>query len=247
MIDLEALARWMDQRALGRGPIEHVRPLSGGTQNVMLRYARDGREYVLRRPPAHPRSNSNEIMRREMRVLAALRDSDVPHARLIASSPEAEVLGCSFYLMEPVEGFNATVGLPPLHAGDAALRHGMGLALIDGLLRLGARGSSAAGLMDLGKVDGFLERQVAPLDEAARRLSGLCAGWPGAREIPGRRAHRRSGSSESPAERLHGRASCMATIISPTSCSATMARSSPRSSIGNWPRLASRCSIWGSC
>ena len=30
-----------------------------------------------------------------------------------------------FYLMEPVDGFNAGAGLPPLHASDAAVRYGM--------------------------------------------------------------------------------------------------------------------------
>jgi len=182
-IDLEALARWMDGKGLGRGSITQVRALSGGTQNIMLRFTRDERQYVIRRPPPHPRSSSDETMRREMRVLAALRDTDVPHARLIAASPEADVLGCSFYLMEPVEGFNATVGLPPLHAGDADIRHRMGLSLVDGLIRLARVDYRAAGLEGFGKTDGFLERQVSRWNG---QLAGYrdCAGWPGAGAIP---------------------------------------------------------------
>jgi aminoglycoside phosphotransferase (APT) family kinase protein len=184
LVDLESLARWMDDQALGRGPIADVRSLTGGTQNIMLRFTRDGRSYVLRRPPPHPRSNSDETMRREIRVLGALRDKDVPHARLIAASPSTEVLGCSFYLMEPVQGFNATVGLPPLHAGDAGVRHRMGLSLVDGLIRLARVDYRAAGLEGFGKTEGFLERQVSRWNA---QLAGYrdCTGWPGPAAIPG--------------------------------------------------------------
>jgi aminoglycoside phosphotransferase (APT) family kinase protein len=184
LVDIEALARWMDGQGLGRGPIHEVTALSGGTQNVMLKFKSADRHYVLRRPPPHPRSNSNETMRREMQVLAGLKGSDVPHARLIAACPDTDILGCSFYLMEPVEGFNATVGLPPLHAGDAGIRHRMGLSLIDGLVRLARVDYRAAGLEGLGKADGFLERQVP---RWSKQLAGYrdCAGWPGPDEIPG--------------------------------------------------------------
>ncbi len=60
---------------------------------------------------------SNEVLRREMRVLAALAGTDVPHPGLIAGCPDEAVLGgVVFYLMEPVDGFNPSVGLPELHA-----------------------------------------------------------------------------------------------------------------------------------
>ena len=36
----------------------------------------------------------------------------------------------------PVEGFNATRGLPALHAGDPAIRRGMGFAMVEGPLLL---------------------------------------------------------------------------------------------------------------
>src|SRR4051812_33151981 len=76
LVPLPALAAWMDEKGLGEGPIAHARQLAGGTQNILLRFTRAGREYVLRRPPKHLRANSNETMRREARVLAALRGTD---------------------------------------------------------------------------------------------------------------------------------------------------------------------------
>ncbi len=158
---MRAVERWMDEQGLGRGPIETVSPISGGTQNVMLRFERDGRPYVLRRGPEHLRPRSNDVIRRECRVLRSLSGTDVPHPPLIAACDDPSVLGDAvFYLMEPVDGFNASLALPPLHASDAAVRHEMGLRLVDALATLAEVDHEAVGLGDFGKPDGFLERQV---------------------------------------------------------------------------------------
>ncbi len=183
-VDLAAVAAWMDGKGLGAGPIENAVPLAGGTQNILLRFGRSGRTYVLRRPPPHLRANSNETMRREARVLGALAGTDVPHPGLIAACPEEDVIGAAFYLMEPVDGFNPTTGLPALHAGSEAIRRRMGLALVEGIAALGALDYRALGLDGLGKPDNYLERQVArwkaQLDSYAE-----FDGWTGPAEIPG--------------------------------------------------------------
>jgi aminoglycoside phosphotransferase (APT) family kinase protein len=160
IVDLDALARWMDARGLGDGAIADVERLGGGTQNVLLRFERAGRRYVLRRPPEHKRENSDETMRREARMLAALAGSDVPHPGLIAAEPTTDVLGAAFYLMEPVVGFHAPSGLPEPHRSDPALRHAMGLAMVDGIVALGAVDHEAVGLADFGRPERYLERQV---------------------------------------------------------------------------------------
>ena len=161
LVDLERLADWMDGQGLPGGPIEDAVLLAGGTQNVLLRFTRGGRDFVLRRPPPHPRSNSDETMRREARVLGAIADTDVPHPRLIAASAETDVIGVAFYLMEPIDGFNPTQGLPEYHRGDPEIRRAMGLSLVDAIAALGRVDHLSVGLADFGKPDGFLERQVA--------------------------------------------------------------------------------------
>lgn len=160
-VDLAALANWMDAQGLGAGPLEDVQRLAGGTQNILLKFSRDGRSYVLRRPPPVLRANSNETMRREARVLAALKGTTVPHPELIAASPDEGVLGAAFYLMEPIDGYNATTGLPEPFASSPTLRHQMGLSLVDGIAALGAQDYVALGLTGLGKPDNYLERQVS--------------------------------------------------------------------------------------
>jgi aminoglycoside phosphotransferase (APT) family kinase protein len=184
LVDLDRLKAWMDAKGLGGGEIECPALLAGGTQNVLLRFRRGERELVLRRPPARPRGDGNATILREVRVLAALAGTDVPHPRLIALCPSEEVLGAAFYLMEAVRGFNATVALPGPMAQDAALRRRMGFALVEGALALGRVDHAAAGLSDFGRPDGFLARQVSRWKgqlDSYREFQG----WPGPAGIPG--------------------------------------------------------------
>jgi aminoglycoside phosphotransferase (APT) family kinase protein len=159
-VDLARLAAWMDTQGLGSGSIEVPRLLTGGTQNILLRFRRNEREFVLRRPPANPRPQINRIMEREARVLRVLSSSSVPHPSLIAVCLDENVLGAVFYLMEPVEGFNATVSLPAPVRADGRIRHRMGIELVDALAALAAVDCNETGLSDFGRLDGFLERQV---------------------------------------------------------------------------------------
>jgi aminoglycoside phosphotransferase (APT) family kinase protein len=133
-VDLAALTGWMDSVGLESGRITGARAIGGGTQNIMVRFTRDAREFVLRRGPLHLRRATNDNLRREIRLITALAATDVAHPRLIAACTDESVLGGSvFYLMEPVDGFNAAVELPTLHASNSQLRYQMGLAMVDAL------------------------------------------------------------------------------------------------------------------
>ena len=179
LIDLKRLAGWMDERALGTGAIGEPVPLAGGTQNILVRFARGDREFVLRRPSRHLRANSNETMVREARVLGALAGTPVPHPGLIAGCADPGVIGAAFYLMEPIDGFNPGAGgLPPLHAGDRAMRRRMGFAMVDAILELGALDIDAVGLSDFGRTEGFLERQVPRWRKQLDSYAALPK-WPG--------------------------------------------------------------------
>jgi aminoglycoside phosphotransferase (APT) family kinase protein len=196
-VDLDTVADWMSEQGLGEGPLGEVSAVTGGTQNVMLRFTRGARPYVLRRGPRHLRTRSNSVILRETKVLAALAGSDVPHPHLIATCEDPNVLGDAvFYLMEPIDGFNAGEGLPPLHAGDPGIQFQMGLSMAEALAKLGAVDHVAVGLADFGKPDGFLERQVPRwLSELAgdsgHRAGVRLAGEPSAGKLDARHHARR--------------------------------------------------------
>ncbi|MFC9977648.1 phosphotransferase family protein [Spirillospora sp. NPDC127200] len=184
LVDLAVLTAWMDGQGLPGGPLEDLAPLAGGTQNVLLRFRRGGRDYVLRRGPKHLRARTNDVLRREARVLAALDGTDVPAPRIIAACPDETVMhGAVFYLMTPVEGFNASVSLPDLHKGDAGVRREMGLNAARSLAALGAVDHQAVGLAGFGKPEGFLERQVGRWT-AELESYGALDGYPGP-DVPG--------------------------------------------------------------
>ena len=117
-------------------------------------------------------------MRREARVLGALADTDVPHSRLIAAEGDIDVLGAAFYLMEPIEGFQATSGLPAFHASDPAVRRSMGFSFVDALLSLHAVDPSTKNLDGFGKPEGYLERQV-PRWQSQLESYNEMEGYPG--------------------------------------------------------------------
>lgn len=174
----------MDSQGLGEGAIERAERLAGGTQNILMRFDRAGRTYVLRRPPPVLRANSNDTMRREARMLAALDGSNVPHPGLIAACDDESVLGAVFYLMEPVDGYSATQGMPEPFVSSPELRHQMGLSMVDGIAALAAVDYRAVGLTGLGKPDNYLERQVSRWKAQLESYNEIPE-WDGRKDLPG--------------------------------------------------------------
>ncbi|MEE8473770.1 MAG: phosphotransferase family protein [Myxococcota bacterium] len=177
-IEIERLALWMDQRDLP-GPGEPLRAefISGGASNEIFRLERGGQRMVLRRPPRRVPEGRNRTMLREYRVLAALADSDVPHARVLACCEDAEVLGACFYIMDFVDGWSPLGGLPSPFDTDPKAKRGLATELVDAIACLGQVDWRAVGLEGFGKPEGFLERQV---DRWLHHLSRIKI-----REIPG--------------------------------------------------------------
>ncbi|MBF6089026.1 phosphotransferase family protein [Nocardia cyriacigeorgica] len=183
VVDFGVVGQWMTEQGLPEGEFEAVTELGGGTQNIMLRFRRGGRDYVLRRGPKHLRAKSNDVIRREARLLGALGDTEVKAPRVIAACADESVLGAVFYLMEPITGFNPQNELPELHANDPEVRRQMGLSAVEAIARLGSLDYQALGLADYGKPEGFLERQV-PRWMGELESYSANAGYPGP-EIPG--------------------------------------------------------------
>ena len=174
LVDVAALARWLDAQGFPAGPVECPVPLAGGTQNLLVRFRRAGADYVLRRPSRHPRPRAGETILREARVLEALAATDVPHPRWAATCADDSVLGMPFVVMRAADGVNPMVQLPG-YAATAGGRRQLGRAAAAGLAGIGRVDYVAAGLGDLGRPHGFLSRQVP------RWL----AEWESYRQLPG--------------------------------------------------------------
>src|SRR3984957_18124702 len=157
--DQTALQRWVREQGMG-STVSDVEPLTGGTQNIVVRLRIDGRPMVLRRPPVHPRPTSDKTMLREIAALRTLAGTPVPHPGFIAGCDDLDVLGVVFYLMEEIDGFNPGSEMAEAYVSDPARRPRVGLSNAAGRARLGNVAWGASPLAALRRPGSFLERQV---------------------------------------------------------------------------------------
>jgi aminoglycoside phosphotransferase (APT) family kinase protein len=157
--DHAALQRWVRQQGIGTD-VGDIEPLTGGSQNIVVRLRVDGRAMVLRRPPLHPRPTSDRTMLREIAVLRTLAGTPVPHPGFIAGCDDLDVLGVVFYLMEEVDGFNPGNEMAEPYVHDAGMRHDVGLSYAASLAQLGNVAWEGKPLAALRRPGSFLQRQV---------------------------------------------------------------------------------------
>jgi aminoglycoside phosphotransferase (APT) family kinase protein len=157
-VPAEPLAAWLADHAGASGSVR-VDPLSGGSSNLTFR-VRDGiHDWVLRRPPVGRVLATAHDVLREHRVQQALAASDVPVPPMVAACDDPSVIGAPFYVMAMLDGVVYADTTSVAHLSPA---HGLAASheLVDVLARLHAVDPHAVGLGDLGRADGFLERQV---------------------------------------------------------------------------------------
>ncbi len=157
--DQIALQHWVRAQGLG-ATVTDVEPLTGGTQNIVVRLRVDGRPMVLRRPPLHPRPTSDKTMLREIAALRTLAGTSVPHPGFIAGCDDLDVLGVVFYLMELVDGFNPGDDMDEAYVRDPSMRHDVGLSYAASLALLGNVEWEGSPLAELKRPGSFLQRQV---------------------------------------------------------------------------------------
>ena len=156
-----ALRDWFDQEGLGVGLEITFERVKAGESNEVFTVRRGDLSWVLRRPSAVPLSvdGANRIMEREFRFQRALEGTPVPHARPLALCTDPSVTGAVFYVMERIDGVLPLDPLPGEIGGVSAARR-VAEELVDALAALSSVDHLTAGLSDLGKPEGFLERQV---------------------------------------------------------------------------------------
>ncbi len=146
----------------GRGEPLETRFITGGASNELFEITRGEHKFALRRPPRVVPAGRNETMLREYRVLKALADTDVPHARVLAVCDDPDLLGGCFYLMELVDGWSPMGGggWPAPFDADLEARRGLAFELVIGIAKLAKVDWKSKGLEGFGRPDGFHERQV---------------------------------------------------------------------------------------
>ncbi|MGE2720530.1 phosphotransferase family protein [Mycolicibacterium celeriflavum] len=148
----------------GKGEPLQTRFLSGGTQNVIYELRRGDHSCVLRMPPPGAPPDRDKGILREWRIIEALDGTEVPHTKAVAVCEDAGVLGRPFYLMGFVDGWSPMDlqdrKWPEPFDSDLSARGELAYQLAEGIALLSKVDWKAKGLQDLGRPDGFHERQV---------------------------------------------------------------------------------------
>jgi aminoglycoside phosphotransferase (APT) family kinase protein len=174
-IDIDALAAWMDGQGLpGKGEPIECGFVSGGSQNEIYEIRRGELHGALRIPPKTAPAGRDDGIMREWRITEALEGTDVPHTPAIAACEDQSVLGRSFYIMGFVDGWSpmGRKGWPEPFNSDLRERAGLAYQLVEGIALLGNVDWRAKGLQDLGRPDGFHERQVERWMRFFERIKG---------------------------------------------------------------------------
>jgi aminoglycoside phosphotransferase (APT) family kinase protein len=159
-IDRDGVTRWFESHAAGVEPPLRFGLIAGGRSNLTYKVTdQAARAWVLRRPPlGHVLATAHD-MGREHRILSALAPTDVPVAPVTGLCTDESVNGAPFYVMDFVDGLIARDRATAERLGVGERRNA-GHQLADVLARIHAVDPDAVGLGDLGRKDGYVERQL---------------------------------------------------------------------------------------
>ncbi|WP_410631766.1 phosphotransferase family protein [Amycolatopsis sp. cmx-4-83] len=159
--DVAAVHAWLTTKVEGLGgEPPGVRQFPGGASNLTYLLTYPDRELILRRPPAGHKAASAHDMRREYRVQHALRPVFPYVPRMLAFGDDESLLGGDFYVMEKLDGLILRGDLPEGLELSADQARELSGKVVDRLVDLHAVDVAKAGLADLGKGAGYVERQI---------------------------------------------------------------------------------------
>ncbi len=159
-LDLEKLEPYLQERLPEIGDGLEVEQFPSGFSNLTYLLRAGDFEFVLRRPPFGNRVKSAHDMGREYRVLARLCEVYPQAPRPYLYCDDESVLGVPFYVMERRRGVILRRALPPGLELSEVIAARLSEAFIDNLATLHTLDYRAAGLGDLGKGQGYVERQI---------------------------------------------------------------------------------------
>ena len=159
-IDAPRVTAWLASYASGVQPPLRFELIAGGHSNLTYRVTDTaGHAWVLRRPPLGQVLATAHDMGREHRVMSALAPTDVPVPPMIGLCSDDAVNGAPFFVMGYVEG-SVVRTRHEAERFDVAQRAHIGHQIADVLARIHAVDPDAVGLGDLGRKEGYIERQL---------------------------------------------------------------------------------------
>ena len=159
--DAATVGRYLRKRVEGMPEGDpDVRQFPAGASNLTYLLKVGDWEGVLRRPPLGPVPARAHDMGREFGILDRLHAAYPLAPKPYVFCEDESVIGAPFYVMEFRAGAVLDRTLPPGVNATEALCRGISETVVDTLVDLHAVDPNEAGLGDIGRPEGFLERQV---------------------------------------------------------------------------------------
>jgi len=136
-----------------------VKQFTHGYSNLTYLLSIENKEYVLRKPPIGAIKRGHD-MSREFKVQSAVQKEFSKVPKMFAYTDAAAVLGSEFYIMEKVEGIILNFKEAKKRDIPANDYKTIANAWLDTFTELHQLDYDAIGLTNLGKPEGYVERQV---------------------------------------------------------------------------------------
>jgi aminoglycoside phosphotransferase (APT) family kinase protein len=159
-LDLARLEPYLRHHFPDEAGALEVRQYPSGHSNLTYSLHLGAKEFVLRRPPFGSKVKSAHDMSREFRVLSKLHSVYEPAPEVLHYCDDDSVIGAPFYLMEPIHGVILRRNIPLGLDFSPKTARRLSESFVENLVRLHRVDYAAVGLSELGKPEGYLERQV---------------------------------------------------------------------------------------
>ncbi len=159
-LDWDRLASYLRAHIADLGELVAAHQFPNGAANLTYLLEFANRRLVIRRPPFGEIAVGAHDMKREFRALSRLwRHYDrAPRAYLLCD--DHAIAGADFLVIEYRAGQVVWGTIPPSMAGYPDAGRRIGFAVVDALADLHLLDPEQAGVADLGRPDGFVDRQL---------------------------------------------------------------------------------------
>ena len=160
-LDVGIIDAYLKAHIAGLSGTPIISQFPGGASNLTYLLQYPERELVLRRPPFGHKAKSAHDMGREYRILNQLNTGFPYCPKAYVHCTDESVIGSEFYVMQRVNGIILRADLPSELNFDAKQTRQLCESFIDKLVELHQVDYNACGLGDLGKPQGYVERQIS--------------------------------------------------------------------------------------